>query len=454
MRSLSDLRLYQHYAINYLLDIPYCALFLGMGLGKTIISLTVVNLLLQRKKTKVLIAAPLLAAEFTWPVEIAAFEHLKNLTYSVVTGTEKERLAALQVNADVYIINHDNIVWLVKKFKKHWPFKIMVIDESSYYKNHQAKKFRAIRFVRPFLERLILLTGTPAGNSYLDLWAQFYLLDHGQRLEDTITKFRTKYFDIEARNNYDLYTLKKGDPLFLGENFYEAMLFSKIRDICISMETREYLELPPVTVIPTHLDLKDKLKEYRKFKREKLMENPEISGDVAAVMAGKLKQYATGEIYDETKKVHTIHRYKLDALKELIESARGEPVLIFYWFQHEKNRILKEFKHLRICQLQKKTDLSDWNTGKFDIMLLQPRSAGHGLNLQKGGHIIIWYSLPYYSQEIFRQANARLDRSGQEKPVLIYILLINETVEMDEYQVILGKMTKEQALLNAVRADF
>lgn len=454
MLSLSDLRTYQHYGVGYALRHPYCALFLGMGLGKTVISLTAISSLLsQGKCSRVLVLAPLRAAKMTWPNELKEFSHLAHLRASIVIGTEKQRIDALKIPADIYIMNHENIVWLVKKLKKKWPFDIVIVDESSYYKNHESKRFRALRFIRPFVKRLILLTGTPVSNSYLDLWSQIFLLDQGKRLEDGIGKFRKKYFDADEKQGYTVYSLKEGEPLFLGVDFYEKMLFDKIRDVCVSMDTRAYVELPPVSVFTTYLDLGDKFPVYEKFRRDKLIENPDISAVTAGVLAGKLKQFTGGQVYDEEKAVHTFHDIKIVALKELLGAANGEPVIVFYWYQHERERIIKELKGHKISELKKDGDLKEWNNGKIDILLLQPRSAGHGLNLQKGGHIIIWYSLPFYSQELFQQANKRLDRSGQTKPVFIYVLLTQRTVEVDEYQVILGKMTKEQALLNAVKAN-
>lgn len=459
MLSLTDLRQYQKFGVKYFLEHPFGALFLGMGLGKTVIALTALNVLLKRgDKIKTLILAPLRTAKYTWAQEVENFEHLKHLRVSRILGTEKERLAALSADADIWVMNHDNVLWLTKLFKrKRFPFNVIVVDESSNYKSHKAKRFLALKSIRPYLKRLMLLSGTPASNSLLDLWPQIYLIDTGKRLGVTIGKYRSEHFelDIEKDRTGRTYKLKRGN-WFEGDDIHEAIIYDKLRDICVSMDTRAYIELPACTRYVHKVELGDTLKVYRKFQRDKILQlqESEITVLSAAAMCNKLKQFAGGEVYsDENRKVVTFHEYKLQALREQIEAANGEPVIIYYWYQHERARILREFKEYTISELKTEKELEQWNAKKVDILLLNPRSAGHGLNLQKGGHIIIWYSLPFYSAEIFNQANKRLDRSGQTKPVLIYILLMRGTVEEDELLVIDGKITREQAFLKAIRAE-
>lgn len=460
MLSLTDLRKYQIFGVNYILRKRYCALWLGMGLGKTVIALTAIDILLRKEPgLKVLILAPLRTARFTWPEEVRNFQHLQHLRMSVIVGNESERINALNVQADVWVMNHDNVLWLKRHYKnirKRFPFNMIVVDESSCYKSYEAKRFLTLKSVRPFLKRMVLLSGTPVSDSLLGLWAQIFLLDKGTRLELTFGKYRTKYFefDLEKDRTGRTYKLKRGNWLE-GDEIYEEIIYDKVRDICVSMDTRAYLELPPVSEEVVSIEMDNVLKGYKKFKREaiQVIQEKEVSAINRAALCNKLKQYASGEVYVNKSITAEVHDKKLDALLELLESTNGEPVVIYYWYKHERERLLRALKGYRISELKKDSELEHWNAKKIDILLLHPRSAGHGLNLQKGGHIIIWYSLPFYSAELFNQANKRLDRSGQLLPVLIYILLMRGTVEIDELEVIRGKMTREQAFLRAMKAE-
>lgn len=419
-----------------------------MGLGKTLSSLTAINELMRVFGVidKVLVIAPLSVARQTWPDEIQKWDHLKGLTYSQILGNEESRLEALNKKADIYIVNRENVVWLVEHYKKHWPFKNVVIDELSSFKSSKSKRFRALRKVRPLMERVIGLTGTPAPNTLIDLWPQIYLLDLGERLGKTITGYRNRYFYPGAASEHVVYEwkLKPGAE----QDIYDA-----IGDICVSMKSRDYLKLPERTdnIVPVELSQRE-LKTYDQMERDYVldMDGDQIMASNAAVLANKLIQLANGAIYDENGDVKVIHDKKLDALADVIEAANGQPVLVFYNYQHDLDRILKRFPESKKLDV-KSGDVKRWNAGEIPILLAHPQSAGHGLNLQHGGHIIVWFSL-IWSLEFYQQANARLDRQGQTQPVIIHHLVAKGTIDERIMKVLRGKAKNQNELLAAVKA--
>jgi len=393
---------------------------------------------------KVLVIAPLRVAENVWDAEIEKWDHLKQLTTSKVLGPEKKRMKALDTEADIHIINRENVEWLVKLYEKNWPFDTVVIDELSSFKSNRAKRFRALRKIRPFIKRLIGLTGTPAPNGLIDLWPQLYLLDGGERLGKTITGYRERYFTPDKRSRDVIFTYKPRPEA-------EETIHEKISDICISMKAEDYLDLPGRINNTISVYMPEKAKQkYDQLERDSLL--PLLESDVeagsAGVLTNKLLQMAGGAVYDEYGEVEEIHKAKLKALEEVVEAAAGKPVLVFYNYKHELKRIQKKFK-ARILDTNK--DIADWNKGEVPVMLAHPASAGHGLNLQTGGNIIVWFGLPW-SLELYQQANARLDRQGQKETVIVHHLVTKETVDEDVMKVLENKESGQEALLEAVKA--
>ena len=391
-----------------------------------------------------LVIAPLRVAESVWGTEAKKWDHLKHLRISKVLGTEKERIQALNAIADIYVINRENTKWLVDYYKKNWPFDMVVIDELSSFKSHKAQRFKALRKVRPLVKRMVGLTGTPAPNGLLDLWSQVYLLDSGQRLGKTLTGYRERYFLPDKRNHNIIFSYKPKDGA-------EEAIYNKLADICISMKSGDYLNIPERmdNVVPVQLPPKV-MEKYRQLERDLLL--PLLNGDVvagsAAVLANKLLQMTGGAVYDEDGGVQEIHNEKLNALEDLIEAANGKPVLVYYAYRHELERIQKRFD----CRvLDKLKDIEDWNEGQVPVMLAHPASAGHGLNLQNGGSTIIWFGLPW-SLELYQQANARIHRQGQKKTVVVHHLVAKGTIDEDVMQVLKNKEAGQEALLNAVKA--
>lgn len=444
----ANLHPYQKYSVQWILEHPYCGLLLDMGLGKTLSSLTAIEDLISLfgGTGKILVIAPLTVARSTWPDEIKKWDHTKHLTYSLVLGHEKKRLEALLDEADIYITNRESVVWLVGHYKRRWPFETVIIDELSSFKSSQAQRFRALKRVRPFMKRVIGLTGTPAPNSLMDLWPQMYLLDQGKRLGKTITEYREKYFHPGAGSGHVVYEWLLNDGA-------EERIYQKLADICISMKSKDYLKLPPRTNNTIEVTLSPKeLKQYRTLERDYILEDKD--GDVvaanAAVLANKLLQIANGAIYDEDGGVHAIHSKKLEALGQVIEEAQGQSVLVFYNYKHDLERIKKQFPEARVLNV-KAGDVEKWNAGKIPILLVQPQSAAHGLNLQQGGHIIVWYSL-VWSLEYYQQANARLDRQGQKEPVIVHHLVAKDTIDENVMRVLAGKANNQNELLQALKA--
>lgn len=438
---------YQKKAIEFMIKNPKCGLFLDMGLGKTVITLTGIKLLRDEyfDINKVLIIAPKTVAEASWNAENIKWDHLKDLKVLSVAGTPNQRKKLLEEEADVYTISRDNVAWLVDYLKTDWQFDTLVIDELSSFKNNQSKRFKKLRTITPFLNRVIGLTGTPAPNGYLDLWAQIYLLDRGERLEKNITKYRNKYFNGYSRGMYTDYQIKEGAKALIDKN---------ISDICMSMTAKDYLKTlkDPIFIdIKVRLSAKE-LETYKSMAKDAILEleDKEIAALSAAVVTNKLLQIANGAVYDSEKNYHEIHARKLDALEELIEQAGNENVLVFYNFQSDLERIKNKFPEA--VKFEGEAELIKWNKGEIKILLAHPASAGHGLNLQEGGSIIVWYGLTW-SLEHYLQANARLHRQGQKNVVRIYRLISAGTVDERVLDVINGKKITQDELLKKLKME-
>ncbi len=437
---------YQEYALKFILNSKAAGIFLDCGLGKTVITLTAIAELMHNRFeiSKALVIAPLRVAENVWDVEAKKWDHLKHLRVAKVLGSEKKRIQALASNADIYVINRENTKWLVDYYKKDWPFDMLVLDELSSFKSHRAKRFKALRKVRPLCKRVVGLTGTPAPNGLIDLWAQVYLLDSGQRLGKTISGYRDRYFLPDKRNQHVIFSYKPREGA-------EEAIYKKLSDICISMKNKDYLTLPERMDNILGINLPPKvLEQYRQLERDLLL--PLLEGDIvagsAAVLTNKLLQITGGAVYDEGKKVQILHDEKLKALEDLVEATNGKPVLVYYNYRHELERIQKQF----LCRvLDTAKDMEDWNKGEIPVMLAHPASAGHGLNLQNGGSTIIWFGLPW-SLELYQQANARIHRQGQKNTVVVHHLVAKETIDEDVMQVLAKKQAGQEALLQAVKA--
>lgn len=439
---------YQHFTKQFIIDHPEAGIFLDMGMGKTSITLTAVCELLYDyfAASKVLVIAPLKPAEDTWPVEIEKWDHLTDLTYSMVLGSKADRLAALEKEADLYIINRDNVVWLVDYYKKKWPFDMVVIDELSSFKSNKAQRFRALKRVRPFIKRIVGLTGTPSPNGLLDLWAQVYLLDGGKALGKTLTGYRDKYFLPDKRNANVIFSWKLKEGA-------EEEIYKKLEGLCISLDSKDYLDLPERRFIRHEFALSPEARKlYDKLERETLLPyaDGDIDGSTAAVLRSKLLQVAGGAAYDDNGGVKVLHDDKLKMLDNLIEEANGQPVLIFYSYKHERDRIMERYPEA--VSVKEENAVARWNKGEIPILLAHPASAGHGLNLQEGGHIIIWFG-PTDNLEYWLQANKRLHRPGQKQVVLIHIILAAGTWDIPVFDsTLLPKEEQQNALLEAVRA--
>lgn len=425
-------------------------LMLDMGLGKTIITLTAIQDLIYNRfqVRKVLIVAPKKVAEATWTDEVAKWEHLTLLRTSLVLGSSSKRIKALAKNADIYIINRENVVWLVEYYKNEWPFDMVVLDEWSSFKNHQAKRFKALKWVRNKMKRVVGLTGTPTPNGLIDLWAQVYLLDQGERLEKTIGKYRERYFNPGQRNRTTIFNYEAKE----GSN---GSIHKKIADICISMKAEDYLELPDVIyeTVPVVLDPKAK-KAYDELEKKMILEleDTDITVAGAAALSNKLQQLANGALYGENREVFEIHDCKLEMFLELIEQLNGKPALVFYNFQHDLSRIQKalEKSGLRVRLLKTPQDQMDWNNKQIDILLAHPASAAYGLNLQAGGNHVVWFGLNW-SLELYQQANKRLHRQGQAEKVIIHHLVTKDTRDEDVLAALESKGDVQEELLNSLK---
>lgn len=442
---------YQKYCIDRLINEPALGLFLDMGLGKTVTTLTAVKELkyYRFEVRKVLVIAPKKVAETTWSNEAAKWEHLQNLRVSKVLGSKNKRIAALAATADVYAINRENVEWLVEYYRNDWPFDMVVVDESSSFKDRNTKRWKALKRVRPKINRIVLLTGTPSSNGLIDLWAQVYLLDEGARLGKTLGQFREHYFNPDKRSSERVFTYK---PKYGAEDAIQNL----IGDICISMKAEDYLELPDCMTVNTLVALDSKAqKAYETLEKTMLLEiNDEtITADMAAVLTGKLLQLAGGAVYDANHNAQFIHSCKIEAFMELIDSLNGEHALVFYGYQHERDRILEVLKktNLRVRVFKTADDEAAWNKGEVDILLAHPASTAYGLNLQDGGHHVIWFG-PTWSLEQYQQANKRLHRQGQKYPVIIHHLIAEGTVDEDVIKALDNKCEAQEALLQALKA--
>ena len=437
---------YQNYAKDFILAHKVSALFLDCGLGKTITTLTAINELMYDsfEISKVLIIAPLRVAQSTWKEEIEKWDHLNLLRYSIVVGDEKERLKALKQNSDIYIINRENVDWLVTKSGIDFNFDMLIIDELSSFKSHTSKRFKSLLKIRPYFERVVGLTGTPSSNGLMDLWAEFRVLDLGERLGRYITHYRNEYFLPDKRNGAVIFSYKPQPNA-------EERIYRRLADMTISMKSTEYLKMPELILneLEINLDEEDQTK-YKKFKKEMVMaiQEKEIDAMNAASLSNKLIQLANGSIYDEDKKFYEVHNKKLDKLEEIIESANGKPVLVAYWFKADKERIEKRFK---VREIKTADDIKQWNMGMINLALIHPASAGHGLNLQSGGSTLVWFSLTW-SLELYQQTNARLYRQGQKDTVVIHHLIIKNTIDEDIMKSLKRKDKTQEALMRAVKA--
>ena len=444
---------YQQYCIQKIIEIKKVGLFLDMGLGKTVTTLTAVKELKYNRfeVRKVLVIAPKKVAEGTWAKEKDKWEHTKILRVSLVLGSQAKRTRALNTPADIYITNRENVVWLVDYYRNSWPFDMVVIDESSSFKSHKAKRFKSLAGVGARINRLVELTGTPSPNGLDDLWAQIYLLDGGERLGKKYTQFRERYFDPGERGNNVVYNYK-------AKQGSEESILKAISDICISMKAEDYLQLPDVTYHPVAVTLDTKArKAYQALERKMVLELPgdeeEISAASAAALSNKLLQLGNGAVYDEDHNVHEVHTCKIEAFMELVESLQGKPALVFYNFRHDKERMLAALAKtgLRIRELKKTQDEDDWNNREIDILLTHPASSAYGLNLQQGGNHVIWFGLTW-NYELYTQANKRLHRQGQTEKVIIHQLVCEDTRDEDVARALEQKDDVQDYVMQSLKA--
>ena len=444
---------YQRYATEYIETHPVAAVLLDMGLGKTSITLTALNNLLfdSFEVCRILVIAPLRVARNTWGAEIEKWDHLSGLRYAVAVGTENERLAELRKQADIYLINRENVQWLISESGIPFDFDMVVIDELSSFKNHQTKRFRALMKVRPKVKRIVGLTGTPSSNGLMDLWAEFRLLDMGERLGRFIGQYRTSYFRPDKQNGQVVFSYK---PLPGAEK----QIYGKISDITISMKSTDHLQMPELINSRYTVYLSEKEdSRYADLKKDLVLQLPdgEITAANAASLSGKLSQMANGAIYTDAGETVAIHERKLDALEDIIEAANGKPVLVAYWFRHDLERITERLHKLKIPCFRLDTDgsIRKWNAGEIPVALIHPASAGHGLNLQSGGNTLVWFGLTW-SLELYQQTVARLWRQGQaSETVVVQHIITKGTIDERIMKALSEKDTTQAALIDAVKAD-
>lgn len=442
---------YQQYCIKRVVNDPAVGLFLDMGLGKTVITLTAINELKYHRFAvrKALVIAPKKVAEATWSKEAGKWDHLENLRVVTVLGSRQQRLRALDTAADVYVINRENVQWIVELYRNAWPFDMVVIDELSSFKSHKAKRFKALTWVRKSIKRIVGLTGTPAPNGLLDLWAEVYLLDEGARLGKRITQYRERYFDPGQRSREMVYS-------YVPKPGADKAIHKAISDICISMSADDYLQLPECVMDIRPVALTPKaVKEYVEFEKNLLVEvdGETLDAGSAAVLSGKLLQMANGAVYNDRKETVEVHGCKLEAFMETIEALNGANALVFYNFKHDLVRLRKvlEKTELAVRELKTPQDEEDWNAGKIDILLAHPASAAYGLNLQDGGNHIIWFGLSW-SLELYQQANKRLHRQGQKKTVFIHHLVTEGTRDEDVMAALEAKGDTQKSLMDSLKA--
>lgn len=437
---------YQKHAIDKVIENEKYGLFLDMGLGKTVSTLTAFSELQLLDTEKMLVIAPLNVAKDTWADEISKWDHLKHLRISKILGTPKQRLAALNKDADIYITNKENTKWLCDQYKKEWPFDMVVIDELSTFKNPSSQRFKAIKKKLPLVKRFVGLTGTPSPNSLLDLWAQVYLIDRGERLETAFSRYRERYFRATHQVSDHVYNweLREGS---------EDLIYKQIEDIALSMKASDYLDMPEridtkqvVTLSNKERKLYDELEKYYILEDET---DGTIVAQSGASLSQKLLQLSNGAVYTDDEDVRQIHDRKLDKLEEIIDEAQGQPILLFYNFKHDRARILECFDD--VITLDDSNYKAKWNSGKAKILLAHPASAGHGLNLQQGGHIIVWFGLTW-SLELYQQANARLYRQGQEHTTIIHHIMTDNTIDQRVYKALQNKELTQDELMKAIKA--
>lgn len=463
----TDLHKYQKACVEHIITHPFCGVFLDMGLGKTVSTLTAINYLMfdYLEINSVLVIAPKRVAESVWQEEAEKWDHLKHLRFSKIIGPAKQRISAvMDTKADIYIISRDNVAWLCALYGGgKLPFDMVVIDELSSFKSYKSERFKALRGARPYLKRLVGLTGTPAPNGLIDLWPQIYLMDRGERLEKTISRYREKYFRPGQTNGHVVYSYD-----LMSDSEY--LIHKKIEDICISMKADDYLEMPERTDNYIKLKMPEQIKkQYDDFEKNKVLDlfkseqeyldnadkwvdKPvEINAVNAAALSNKLLQFANGAVYDENRKVFPIHDIKLEVLKEIIEDANDQSVLVAWTFQFDRDRIMDYLKKYKPRELKTNKDIEDWNAGKIQVMLAHPASAGHGLNLQAGGNLIVWFGQTW-SLELYQQFNARLYRQGQKNHVIINHLILQGTHDEDVIRALKSKDKKQNALMDSIKA--
>lgn len=438
---------YQEYAIKRVVEQEKVGLFLDMGLGKTVITLTAIARLLDDFAVgRVLVIAPLRVAQTVWATEAAKWDHLWHLRVSKILGGEEERMAGLRAAADVYVVNRENVAWLVSACKGDWPFDMVVIDELSSFKNRSSERFKALRRVLPRVCRLVGLTGTPAPNGLMDLWSQIYLLDQGKRLGRTLTAYRDAFFTPGKRNGHIVYQ-------WVPKPWAEEEIYKRLDGLCVSMKAAKHLSMPACvrSTVPVLLE-EHAMALYRQMEREQVirLRDQEITAANAAAAAGKLVQMTGGAVYDEQGGCQQVSQAKLDALCEIIESAQGKPVLVFYQYRHELPRLLKRLKGAQ--ELTGPADVERWNRGGIPVLLAHPASAGHGLNLQQGGHIMVWYTLTW-NLEHYQQAIGRLHRQGQTETVIVHHLVAAGTIDERIMRVLDGKASIQDAVMEAFECE-
>lgn len=447
MSSIYHPRPYQQFATDMIIKKKALALMLDMGLGKTVITLTAINDLMYDylEISKVLVIAPLRVADTTWPDECRVWEHLRHLRIAKILGDVTNRKKALSENADIYVINREQVSWLVGIYGSKWPFDMVVIDESSSFKSPKSKRFKDLRKVRPFMKRIVELTGTPAPNGLLDLWSQIYLLDMGERLGKTISEYRRRYYTPGRGNGMVTYewNLNEGD---------DEVIFKKVEDICVSMKSEDYLTLPEVVynVIPVKLKANE-LKLYKQLEKDMVidLQGQELVALSAGALSNKLLQMANGQVYTDEHKVLRIHKAKIEAMYDIIEANEHKNLLVMYWFNHDLDQLKGAFPYARV--LKDSQDIRDWNEGRIRMLLMHPASAGHGINLQRGGHIVVWFGLTW-SLELYQQANKRLHRSGQAKNVFIHHLVAQGTIDEEVMSALSSKDAGQRKMLQAIKA--
>jgi SNF2 family DNA or RNA helicase len=456
----------QQFTTDWIVEKSHCGPFVDMGLGKTAATLDAINRLYKAGEIrKVLVIAPKKVAENVWRQEGQKWECFRHLTFSMILGSEAQRKKALAEKAHIYVVSRDNIAWLISQFGTAFPFDMLVIDESSSFKNVKSGRFKALRMILPKVKRAVILTGTPTPNGLLQLWPQIYILDRGARLGTKFTEYRRKYFTPSAMHGnmvvkYELKGKKGYDKKLadlLGEDLARQEIHEKISDICYSMKSEDYIDLPPFVNVDVPIILPaDIMQKYYEFERDQVLaisDEVNLTAVNAAGLSNKLLQFANGAVYyDQEKKLyHEVHNAKLEALEDLLDASNGQSVLVFYWFQHDMERILKHLKAYQPRLLKKPNDFESWNAGQIQLGLLHPQSGGHGLNLQAGGSISAWFSNTW-DLELDQQSNKRLHRPGQDNPVVNHRFVTRGTMDEQVLSAIAYKAQAQNSLLEAVKA--